>query len=284
MAKFAAADLFELISTGDPSGRGRVRLEESLELWRALGDQWGTAQTLNILADLERNRGDDASARSRYEEALALLRDSDLTGTVPSLLHNLGHLALRRQEIRQALRYFRESLSLFRDQGDQRGVADCLDGMASVLVALGQPERAARLFGAAQAARKPAGITRWPGNAADYEVNLALVRDALTENQLAVAWHAGGATPLHQTVAELLAEEQPAGRTSASDLSSREQEVASLVAKGLTNRQIGAQLFITEGTARLHVKHILQKLGFNSRVQIAAWAVERGVSAEQRAK
>jgi DNA-binding NarL/FixJ family response regulator len=53
---------------------------------------------------------------------------------------------------------------------------------------------------------------------------------------------------------------------------------AALVAQGLTNRQIGAALFITEGTARLHVKHILQKLGFNSRAQIAAWAVERRIT------
>ncbi len=42
----------------------------------------------------------------------------------------------------------------------------------------------------------------------------------------------------------------------------------------LTNREIGRRLFITEGTARLHVKHILRKLGFTSRAQVAAWAVE----------
>ena len=56
-------------------------------------------------------------------------------------------------------------------------------------------------------------------------------------------------------------------------------QVAALVARGLTNRQIGAVLFITEGTARLHVKHILQKLGFSSRAQIAAWVVEHRIAA-----
>lgn len=281
---FTAADLFELLNSGDPAGRGRARLEESLDLWRALGDRWGMAQSLNILADLERNAGDDARATSRYEEALEVLRETDLTGTIPSLLHNLGHLALRRKDLRQAFRYIRESLTLFRDQGDQRGMADCLDGLAGVLAAMGQPERAARLFGAAEAARESLGVTIWPGNAADYELNLSLVRDALDDDKRKAAWNAGRTIALHETVAELLVGEQYAGRTAGSDLSPREQEVASLVAKGLTNRQIGAQLFITEGTARLHVKHILQKLGFTSRVQIAAWAVERGVSAEQRAE
>ena len=59
-------------------------------------------------------------------------------------------------------------------------------------------------------------------------------------------------------------------------LSPRELEVARLVAQGMTSRQIGVALFITEGTAALHVKHILAKLGFISRAQVAAWAVEQG--------
>jgi DNA-binding NarL/FixJ family response regulator len=54
-------------------------------------------------------------------------------------------------------------------------------------------------------------------------------------------------------------------------LSSRETEVAGLVAEGLTNRQIAARLVISERTAGNHVAHILTKLGFTSRSQIAAW-------------
>ena len=57
----------------------------------------------------------------------------------------------------------------------------------------------------------------------------------------------------------------------------REQEVAGLIARGLTNRQIGETLVITEGTAASHVVHILDKLGFGSRAQIAIWAAERGL-------
>ena len=54
-------------------------------------------------------------------------------------------------------------------------------------------------------------------------------------------------------------------------LSVREAEVARLVADGLTNRQIAARLVISERTAGNHVAHILTKLGFTSRTQIAAW-------------
>jgi DNA-binding CsgD family transcriptional regulator len=55
-------------------------------------------------------------------------------------------------------------------------------------------------------------------------------------------------------------------------LTAREREVAALVAHGLSNREIANQLVITEGTAEVHVKHILRKLGLKSRHQIGAWA------------
>jgi DNA-binding NarL/FixJ family response regulator len=58
-------------------------------------------------------------------------------------------------------------------------------------------------------------------------------------------------------------------------LTRREQEVASLVAKGLTNREIGHALVIAEGTVGAHIDHILNKLGFRSRAQIAVWSSER---------
>lgn len=57
----------------------------------------------------------------------------------------------------------------------------------------------------------------------------------------------------------------------------REREVAELVARGLSNRQIAEALVITERTAESHVQHILDKLGLTSRSQIAAWAVDRGL-------
>jgi DNA-binding NarL/FixJ family response regulator len=53
--------------------------------------------------------------------------------------------------------------------------------------------------------------------------------------------------------------------------------VAALVAEGLTNRQVAARLVISESTAANHVDHILSKLGFHNRSQIAAWAVDRGL-------
>ena len=69
-----------------------------------------------------------------------------------------------------------------------------------------------------------------------------------------------------------------AGKTTG-PLAPREREVATLVARGLTNHEIASLLVITERTAETHVQHILNKLGFKSRAQIAAWAVENGLHA-----
>lgn len=60
-------------------------------------------------------------------------------------------------------------------------------------------------------------------------------------------------------------------------LSRREEEVAVLVAQGLSNREIAEKLFIGERTVESHVQSILNKLGFHTRTQIAAWAVSRGL-------
>jgi DNA-binding NarL/FixJ family response regulator len=61
-------------------------------------------------------------------------------------------------------------------------------------------------------------------------------------------------------------------------LSSREREVAVLVARGLTNRQIAEQLVISERTAEGHVDHIRDKLGVHTRAEIAVWATQTGLA------
>ena len=57
----------------------------------------------------------------------------------------------------------------------------------------------------------------------------------------------------------------------ASGLTQREQEIAALVATGLTNREIAARLYLSVRTVEVHVGHILTKLGFRTRTRLAAW-------------
>ena len=66
------------------------------------------------------------------------------------------------------------------------------------------------------------------------------------------------------------------GQTAASRLSAREREVAQLVADGLSNKDVAQKLFLSERTVEGHVASICNKLGFHSRVQIAAWVTRGG--------
>jgi DNA-binding NarL/FixJ family response regulator len=66
----------------------------------------------------------------------------------------------------------------------------------------------------------------------------------------------------------------PAGM--AVSLTPREREVVALVAKGMSNRDIAAALYLSERTARTHVSHLLGKLGLQSRIQLAIWAHDNG--------
>ena len=60
-------------------------------------------------------------------------------------------------------------------------------------------------------------------------------------------------------------------------LTGREQEVATLVARGLGNREIAGRLFLSVRTVEVHVDRILTKLGFTNRTQLAAWAHDEGL-------
>jgi DNA-binding NarL/FixJ family response regulator len=73
-----------------------------------------------------------------------------------------------------------------------------------------------------------------------------------------------------------LPEQQSARPTGAETLTAREREIAGLMADGLTNHEIAERLVITEGTVEVHVKHILGKLGFRSRAQVAGWFARQG--------
>jgi PAS domain S-box-containing protein len=69
---------------------------------------------------------------------------------------------------------------------------------------------------------------------------------------------------------------------STTNLTRRERQVAALLARGLTNKGIGAELVISPATVGVHIEHILSKLGLHSRAQAAVWAVNGGLAASEK--
>jgi non-specific serine/threonine protein kinase len=123
-----------------------------------------------------------------------------------------------------------------------------------------------------------------------------MARARLGEAAFAAAWAGGQAMTLERAIEYALAWDGPAApagarrpttRPAGEILTSREREVAALVAGGRTNREIATTLVISERTADAHVQNILNKLGFSSRAQIATWAAQHGLrldSAPQTAR
>ena len=70
---------------------------------------------------------------------------------------------------------------------------------------------------------------------------------------------------------------QQSARPDFDSLTPREKDILRLIAEGLSNKMIGRKLDISDGTVKVHVKHLLKKLNLRSRVEVAVWAVEEGL-------
>ncbi|MFE3280286.1 response regulator transcription factor [Nocardia sp. NPDC059239] len=102
-------------------------------------------------------------------------------------------------------------------------------------------------------------------------------RDILGARGYAAAYEEGSAIGFDAVLDFALGEQREAVVSAGpgpASLTKREREVVNPIAEGLTNRAIATRLVISQRTAQGHVEHILTKLGFTSRTQIAAWAVE----------
>jgi predicted ATPase/DNA-binding CsgD family transcriptional regulator len=163
-------------------------------------------------------------------------------------LDGLGGLAAARGDLDLARARYEQSARLFRDIGDHTGAAIARLHLGQVALQAGQHAEARHLLETAIARLRAVG-ERGPAVAAGLD---GLAR-------LAAAQEQGGV-------------EERLGL-----LTAREREVAGLLAVGLTNREIGERLVISERTAEGHVEHLRTKLGYSSRAQIAAWASHLGL-------
>ncbi len=183
-----------------------VIFEESLTLVRELGDQDGVAGALNAVGEMARLQGDYEWAAALYDESLAIRRELGNRFRTALVLHNRGYVALRQDDARQASAFFEESLALYRQLKMAEGSAECLAGLAGIAGVEGQSERAARLFGAAEALLEAIGSNLAVADQAEWDHNVAIVRNELDKETFAAAWAEGRAQCRDATVAELLVE------------------------------------------------------------------------------
>jgi hypothetical protein len=151
------------------------------------------------------HQDDPASARSFFEESLAVARSLGDRFHIARWTAFLGAVALHQGEWEQARALYREALMGCQEVADRRAIAGCLSGLAAV-AAQPQPDRAARLFGAAEALRQAMGAHRSLIDPPGYEHTMAAIRAQLDEQAFATAWAEGRAMSLEEAVCIALEE------------------------------------------------------------------------------
>jgi hypothetical protein len=130
---------------------------------------------------------------------------------------NLGLVAFAQGDWEAARAFFAESLTICSKLGLQGNSASCLEGLAGVHGVGGEPKRAARLLGAAEAVRTAINEPMPPGDRAEYERFVAAARAALDEKTFAAAWAEGRAMPLEQAIELALADQLPGAKEGTRD-------------------------------------------------------------------
>jgi len=261
--------------------RARALFDEGLSRWRRLGGRQGVAYALSGLGDVLRVEGDAAAARPLYEEALAIQRGLGDRANMPITLRRLGFVTLEQGDLPAAGAYLEEALTLSEELGSRSGLATSLEAVAA-LAAQRRPSDAIRLAGAAAALRDAKGAAAPASWRTEIAQRLAPALRAVSRGARLAGWAEGQSMTTENAVACAITTaraigNEAASRTDATPLSPREREIVTLVAQGLTSRQIADRLVVTERTVDTHLEHVRDKLGVRSRAQITAWAAASGI-------
>jgi predicted ATPase/DNA-binding SARP family transcriptional activator len=179
--------------------RARTLYDESLAIFRELDDPSGISTSLSDQANVALKRGDQEAARSLYEESLAIAQASGNRVSIAVALNNLGKIARDQGDTGAARAMHRKSLTIRLELGDRGGYPWSLEAFAR-LAAPVDPERAARLWGAAESLRESLGLPLPPNEHPEYDRALAAVREALGEGTFARVWAAGRAMPVEEAI------------------------------------------------------------------------------------
>jgi predicted ATPase/transcriptional regulator with XRE-family HTH domain len=198
----------EVAILDEDAARAEALLAESATTWQDDGSNWYTlwrGWTLNHLGHAAQLRGDYAQAAALHHESLALfLSLSDQNFGLPWAYQSLGETALGQGQPDEAERWLCRAIIVSRQQSDQASIAWCLAGLGSTAALDEEPERAARLWGAAERLRQAIGCRPAPAARAIYESAIASVRGQIGAEAFAAAWAAGQALSLDQAIAEAL--------------------------------------------------------------------------------
>jgi predicted ATPase/DNA-binding CsgD family transcriptional regulator len=254
----------------------RRYLEEAEAITPALDDFPATIQLVESRAIQAIFEGDLETSRAASLEGVRLSRAAGDLYELEAMLRNLGMVGMMSGDIHAANSWFVEALQLARTIDNRLAQYYGLAAAGWYAANTGRAREAAQLLGAADTLATQTGADIMGPLVPLLGQAKARAKDALGSSKFEAESQAGRRlsrmAALHLALGESDQPEAAAAHgTESATLGKRELEVAQLVAEGLSNKQIAARLFISDRTAATHVGNILNKLGFNSRAQVATW-------------
>ncbi|MEO3870570.1 LuxR C-terminal-related transcriptional regulator [Nonomuraea sp. B12E4] len=279
-------------------GRLRVarrRGEEALDLAREVGRHWMLARALTHLGTVAEAAGDLEGAMSHHASALPLLEELDNRIELARCHARIARVAAGLHDYATARDHVAAGLELSRRTGQRRGIVRALTALSLLAQACDDLEGAVLAAACATALREAIGRFGAPGRVQEV---LSLARSKLGDGRVELLWARGAGQSPEEVAgrvfdgehapapalapAPVLAQPPPAVPESPrARLTAREHEIAALLARGLSNRAIALELVINSATVARHVANIMEKLGFDSRAQIAVWVAEHGTDSRR---
>lgn len=295
-AGIALASRAAVLAAQGEFAQAQVGYVEALDVLSG-NNRWGVANVLYGLGQLARARGEAHSAVRYFSGALAIYREIDAKPEMARCLGGIGLVALSQPDPATARSSLAESVRLNLATGQRLGIARGLAALAALSAAEGDQQRAVQLAGTAYTLFDVIGVAATASTVrrldelvseARRQLGPEAVAALVTKGRALSPRHAlalatvpaGGSADHHDGVGAAV---QGAGKRDGGELSGRpwpgpltdrEAEVAIGVARGLSNRAIGDQMFISQATAARHVANIFIKLGVSSRLQVAAWVIK----------
>jgi DNA-binding CsgD family transcriptional regulator len=254
----------------------RRYLDEAEAMTEGLHDFPATIELVQARAVHAICRGDLDTASAESLEGLRLSREAGDLYQVESMLRNLGMVGMMAGDLDSAMSRSVEALRVARQIDNRLAQYYGLATLGWRAASSGQAHLAAQLLGAAEAVGTRAGAEIMGPSVPFWAQAKELALAALGPSKFEAEFMAGNRMSRDAAVRLALGEShqdevEDGANAAPGPLAKREVEVAQLIAEGLSNKRIGAKLFISEATVATHVRNIMNKLGFNSRAQIAGW-------------